>query len=197
LTDGQLYVLAGGNGRRAGSGYTVGGRRSVLRRAGWLEMVGGYGAERSDPKQRSQAARRFLDDLEIVVEEYYGGVVAGYDQGQWISLDAIRELGVQEIMNLNVRPFLPADYRERRRQTIRERGIEVHDTPEELHRAISRQVTVSAERIRFARRDRRLSQQALADLLGVHQTMISQIETGKRPVPEELRDAIERWLAGG
>ena len=52
LPEGQFFVVAGGNGRRPGLGYTVGGRTSTRRRGGWLERVGGYLTDWETPRGR-------------------------------------------------------------------------------------------------------------------------------------------------
>ncbi|NPV49508.1 MAG: helix-turn-helix transcriptional regulator, partial [Armatimonadetes bacterium] len=87
-------------------------------------------------------------------------------------------------------------YQQRRRQIIRDRGIALHDTAEEVEQAAAAERGPTGEDLRLARRQRRLTQTEMARLLGVSQSMVSQIETGQRPIPDDLRQIIADWLAG-
>lgn len=195
LPPGQSYVVAGGNGSRPGQGYTVGGSTRVsTQRGGWLAKVGyplrpGHGGA-------AAAVRAFLGDLRTVVMEYYGGVVVGLYRGRLLTLEQVGKLRPSEAMKAIIRPYLPADYQQRRRQIIRDRGIALHDTAEEVEQAAAAERGPTGEDLRLARRQRRLTQTEMARLLGVSQSMVSQIETGQRPIPDDLRQIIADWLAG-
>lgn len=54
-----------------------------------------------------------------------------------------------------------------------------------------------ARQMRRTRLDRKLTQAQLADMLGVSQEMVSQIESGTKDVPDELRPIVQRWVATG
>ena len=187
------FVVAGGNGYRPGRSYTIGGSTSQKRRGGWLAMVG-YFSTAPGSEGRASMVRQFLADLETVVQNYYGGVITGFRANRWLSLEQVRKLPTKDILRVTIKPFLPVDYRERRRQAIRATGIEVHDTSEELQEAQQTLNGPSGQLIRKERKHRKMTQKALAQELGITQAMISQIETGRRPIPAHMITQLEQWI---
>lgn len=54
-----------------------------------------------------------------------------------------------------------------------------------------------AKQLRETRRERGQTQAELAEMLGVSQEMISQAETGAKPIPSTLEGAIRRYILSG
>jgi len=116
LIPGIEYVRFGGNGRRPGYGYRIGG--SWLKRAQYLVNRGRGGSR--------EALREFVADLERVVAERMGGVIGCYVVGEWRDLAWLKNLSagprLRDALDVCVIPHAPLNYEERLLKDLRDRG---------------------------------------------------------------------------
>jgi hypothetical protein len=130
LPEGKGFVCFGGNGKRPGGGYRIGGTPSKdkpgirgSRRAGWLNRAEYYDV-RPGPSGSRKAAARFLRDLRLLME-LLDGVAVGYFNGEWMSLDQVERLAqenLQAALKVTIRPFGSEDYLELLEDYAKEKG---------------------------------------------------------------------------
>ena len=181
-------------------------------------------------RNRSETVRRALEDMKAVVVDYLNGVVAALDKQQrWLTLDESSRLPENDLKKIKWFFFLPKDWREHRtRKWEAQTGFTATKSTTEaaqIRRYGTIQLQIEPEsgdsdsdhykfglhelhhRLRATRLERKMSQQALANLFGVSKMSISQWERGVepndngkvtgKPIPLELTTYILRWIHTG
>lgn len=194
----------GEHGRTLYGTPTAATKTSGAHKAGLLRVMN-YSLPPGDAKgKRQEIARKALQDMRAVVEEAFGGVVAGCYEGRWISLKDAETLPVDALLKkvtwflflaLDWRERIPKEveeYHEKRRQrgdvdyrvkVTEDRGL-VERT--EAERGLPEDVTgPSGEslwiRLYSVRRKRNLSQKAVGQIFGVSQAVANYWERGTEP----------------
>lgn len=183
------YVTFGGNGRLRGRGYRIVGKQG----RGWLWRCG-YRVPKGRDEQ-IEVAKQFLNDLADMATGL-GLIITGVDakRGTWLSLPEVIALaeptGWPRLERLHLRVFAEADYLERWKdcflgqETAAADPLTSGDIP----------ITPAADfwsRLKGAG----LTQQMLADHLGVTQSFVSQLRSGKRAWPKDMGGRAEAWVA--
>jgi hypothetical protein len=206
LKEGEEYVCFGGNGKRPGGGYTVGGTPTgghhgvgSGRRGGWLAKAQ-YVEVRRGPGGSRQAVHCFLRDLECVMS-LIGGVVVGRHGGRWLSMDELKCLTWKEVMRVTIRPFAPVDYRSRLEQHAKDWGgfSEIPRTVEQLSKAVQQEAAESGGilplDLRHELQMRGISNNVFAKSLGVSAPYLSMVFTGKKRLSKERQQKAVSLLA--
>jgi transcriptional regulator with XRE-family HTH domain len=210
LPDDRLFHGALGHFKHGERGRTLFGtpstptKTSGAHAAGLLRVMGYRVPRGATSFKCKEIARRALGDIRAVVEEAFGGVVAGFRLGRWLSLKDAEKLPTDDLLKrVSWHLFLARDWRERipreveayheKRhargetdyliKTTRDRGFLERA---EVERGLPTEtVRVGAEPLRIrlyvARKERKLSQAAVGRLFGVSQQMVGYWERGTEP----------------
>jgi hypothetical protein len=185
---------------KTSGGHTAG----LLSEMGYTLPPGAAGAK------RAEIAQKALQDLRAVVEEAFGGVVAGRHGEHWVSLTDAEKLPVDTLLKkVSWYLFLAQDWRERIPQAVEDYYAERHargETPYKVKvtkdRALTEREGVESGlptavglaweslnvRLYIARKERKLSQAAVGILFGVSQKTVDYWEKG----PERGEDGKVR-----
>jgi Helix-turn-helix len=206
LQHGSRYVAFNGNGKRRGLGYLIVGKKN----RGWLARCGYVHSLDNDPRWTGQnglghIARRFLAELEEI-GRILGLTVVGLARTteSWLTLAQIQEIaeissGLKELNQIHLRIYGPEDYLDQCRCVLEERGgfstiPGAQESPYSLDAdALLADVGVDL-RVRLRRSG--LSQNDLAERLGVSKSFVSKLLSGKKAWPEGLRERAETIVAG-
>ena len=182
---------------KGGKGLLATMRRPVPRTAGEVRVA-------------TVVAAAFADITAVI--EVMGGVAYGRDRGRWLPLEEVARLSGRRPLEVPMFVFVPPDYARREAAVVEahhRRRVERGETATlvtvtedaEVYRAQLRATdkteaeTMRAE-VRAARRARKVSQDALAKMLGVSQRQLSRWETGDADLPVEAIDRLRAWCRG-
>ena len=199
------YLSFNGNGARRGQGYLIIGNDS----SGWLAKCGydtGATGEAAGgkPYRIGNAARTFLADLAELVR-LLGLTVVGIARRneQWLTLKRLQEIAdlpaaLDLLREIHLRIYGPEDFHNRFRGLIAERGQLIipggdNDEAPWSEGPLMRDANLDLK-IRLKRAG--LTQQALAEHLGVSQPFVSALLRGKKNWPEGLRKRAEELIPG-
>lgn len=191
LSSGERYVAFCGNGYRSGQGYLVVGTKG----RGWMKKCG------FDVPESSQgiisAVRTFFDRLDEV-RKSVGIVVVGLNTKTkaWLSWSDVRAFNtgslVAELPTLHLRIYASEGFEDRLRQHLAGRGGFVaigHETTGDLKASRDQCLEdMSGRELADIITRLGMSQQELADDVGVTQSFISQLVREVRPWPEPIRE---------
>jgi len=212
LEKGKRYVCFGGNGKRPGGGYRIGGTPSKetpgvrgSRRGGWLHRAEYYEV-RPGPGGSHAAVKSFLKDLRGVMD-LLGGVAVGNLKGAWLPLEDMERLAarrnIKDLLKVNVRPFGAEDYQERMEEYAREKGgfSDIPRSQAELDLAVLKEVEerggITREKLKIELARRGIKQKDFAARLGITPAFLSYVLTGVKPFPEDLRKKARSLLEEG
>jgi hypothetical protein len=198
LIPGLEYVCFGGNGKRAGFGYTIGGTRGAQGRlkAGWLEKCGVH--------DRTKAGIiAFLDALARVVY-VLGGNVQAVSNGVWVKPSKCEGYDVDTLLNVRLLIFGAGDYDARLRAQIAEKSY-YSEPPAcnmaELEAAVERykQELIGSTPGHFKHNMARLklakfTQKDIAGLLGIDPAHLTRILKGKKNLTKQIAATMEKLV---
>lgn len=190
--------------------------------AGLLQEMGYPPLPRGGAQRRRDAlVGDALRDLKAVVEEAFGGVVAGWTNGEWYSLQTATEALSVDALARDVSwfLFLAHDWRDRMTAAIETYHADRHargETPYQVAVTTDRARAASPEApepdlsriatpasvpllMRFtARRERlRLTLEAVGRLFGVSKMAIMKWEKKQTPIPADVLPLMARWVEDG
>lgn len=192
--------------------------------AGLLQEMGYPALPRGGAHRRRDAlVQDALQDLRAVVEEAFGGVVAGWHGGTWYSLQTATEVLDVDTLARSVSwfLFLAHDWRDRMTTAIETHHADRHARGETPYRVAVTTDRALAERDRadtteaasgriatpadvplltrfIARRERlRLTREAVGRLFGVSKTVVRKWETKQAPIPADVVPLVARWVEDG
>jgi hypothetical protein len=226
LPQGVLFVAALGHFRRNAeygwrlaqaateSTKTGGGRPAGLIHEAGLEWKPGMAHA-----DRAASVRDCLEALRTVVEGLGGVLACRLKDGRWLGVAEAREsLPPEELAKAaNWFPFLRADWIAIIRRRIEDNSAERHlrgespyvvrvtTDPAEKAAAEERRLGIADDanpmaqrnRMALARKNRKLTQAAVAALFDVSQPAYSCWESGKKPIPMAMEGLVERWIMDG
>jgi hypothetical protein len=210
LPEGRLFHGALSHFKRGENGRTLAGtstrptKTSGAHTAGLLVEMGYSLPPGAASGKRQEIARKALQDMRAVVEEAFGGIVAGKHGDLWLTLKDAEKLPVDTLLKkVSWWLFLAEDWRDRFRQEVEAYHAERHargETPYLVKVTKDRNLVDKAEasrglpeeavgldgeplrvRLYITRRDKKLSQAAVGALFGVSQATINYWETGPEP----------------
>ena len=171
LDPAKEYVSFAGNSQRKGRGYQLVGRTGK----GWIYRAGYLNAPTMNPKERLDALKSFLKDLEIISEDL-GLIPAAVNQGQWKNLDEMIDCirtgrGRDWLESCTMRIYAPADWRRRWRQFFSDKlgfswipaSPDDSDTSLESGKPRDPQQMTSANQVKRWLKDKNWTQQRLAE----------------------------------
>lgn len=168
------------------------GRKLVSASRGLLDELGVVLPSKRTPRAREIEILRILEDLRKVIEEDFGGVVAGRYQGRWLSLAEVLEALPLETVLTAVTWFLFAaeDRVERMRHTIA-----AYHNVQVVTGETAPIVQDLRDRLQAKRERERLSLAGVGKLFGVSAVALRKwLETG---IPAHAVPLVERWVSGG
>jgi len=175
----QKYVLFGGNGKRPGQGYLLVGKKNT----GWLYKCG----------FAANDYQRFLHELDSIPSEF-GIVLTGFCSANetWYSLPDMRHLAEVDTTDIVagrilLRPFAPEDYLARIGRYFREKG----EFAVPISGALAGDPGIELQ-LQVKRSG--LSQDHVAQELGVSRPHLSNIFRGRRSWPPGLQDQLQELL---
>lgn len=219
LSEGGVYWGALGHFKRnPETGFTLGGTGSRLSRhtEGLMSVMGYILPFGRSTARKGRIISEALQDLKVVVEEAYGGIVAGRIGGDWYSLGQFKDLGEKQLCyNLRIYCFIPEDYQRARRegwekagnyqsaQTLEEAEMAAWGDLDEVlleHDNTSPSVDNDfrglplRDRLQEVMRRREVSGAALGELFGVSKMTVSNWLTGRKPIPRGAAPLLLRWI---
>jgi Helix-turn-helix domain len=206
LLPGREYVCFNGNGKHGHHGYRGHGYRLIGKtQRGWLSRCG-YPIPQDEPGQW-RSIRRFLTDLHQISSPF-GLIASGWHSArkEWVPLEEgltfIRTAsGRRWLGNCVLRVYSEADYLVRWRAYFAQRlGFSV--IPGSLEAGDSQDVTASPDVLidsahaldRWMLRQR-ITDQQLADKLGVSRSLVSRYRAERRPWSKAFQERIAAALA--
>lgn len=193
LSPAKRYVAFCGNGHRPGQGYLVVGTKG----RGWMKKCGFAVPECSQGV--ISAVRTFLDRLDEV-RNSVDIVIVGLNTKTktWLSWSEIRALNtgslIAELPTLHLRIYASEGFDDRLRQHLAVRGrfgAIGHETTGDFRATQNQRLNdMSGRQLADIVLQLRVSQQELADEIGVTQSFISQLVREVRPWPEPIREKV-------
>lgn len=225
LPEGKHYHGALGNfAHNPEAGFTIGGaeNRKGRRTGGLLHHMGYFLADRS---KRAKTVTKALEDIQAVVVEYLGGVVAGYHDGRWVSFETFQNLDERTLTKgLRLLVFLPENWRDIRKErweTSTDRRVteDLAEAEREVwegessEEALTGDAVVSEEdgfrgwplsrRLLATIKKRDLRQKDVATLFGVSAVSVTYWVRGqnshgeRKRIPDRLAPLLIRWIETG
>ena len=203
----QRYICFCGNGVRRGQGYLIIGNDGN----GWLAKCG-YLTPGSDPMQWAgkdgigSAVRNFLSDLQTLARTVGFTVVAITRRNeQWLTLTRLIEIAnvsdpLASISEIHLRIYGPENYLDRLRTLLADGGQFSVIPGGQVNEITPSQAPLLGNvnldlKVRLRRAG--LTQQALADYLGVSKGFISDVLNGKKAWPAGMLERAEKFVASG
>jgi DNA-binding XRE family transcriptional regulator len=154
--------------------------------------------------KRREIMRKALRDLQAVVEEAFGGIVAGKRGDNWVTLKAAENLPVDIVLkSISWFIFLPPEWRKKIPQVVEAYHAErlaKGETPYQVKVTEDRRLAEAGEssrglpgeavgldsealwiRLYSTRRERKISQATVGELFGVSQQIVAGWEKGLEP----------------
>jgi DNA-binding transcriptional regulator YiaG len=230
LPEGQLFHGALGRykprpeqGRRLFGTPTRGSEKSGGHAPGLLMEMGYQLPPGQARAKREEIKRKALQDLHVVVEETFGGIVAGKRGENWVTLKDAESLPVDVVLkSISWFIFLPTTWRKKIPQDVEAffaARLAKGETPYQVKVTEDRRVHESSEtskglseetvglgneplwiRLYATRRERKISQATVGEVFGVSQPIVAGWEKGPeegKPIPADVAALLSRWIENG
>lgn len=225
LPEGQLFHGALGHyqprpeqGRRLFGTPTRGSEKSGGHAPGLLLEMGYQLPPGAATAKRKDIAKKALQDLHVVVEQIFEGIVAGKRGDHWLTLKDAEVLPVGEILkSISWFIFLPPTWPDKIPPKVNayfKKRHESGETPYQVtvtddRRLVDAEISEEAVgleneppwiRLYSTRNERKLTQAAVGDLFGVSQQVVAGWEKGPeegKAIPEDVVPLLLRWIENG
>jgi DNA-binding transcriptional regulator YiaG len=225
LPEGQLFHGALGHyqprpeqGRRLFGTPTRGSEKSGGHAPGLLLEMGYQLPAGAAAAKRKDIVKKALQDLHVVVEQIFEGIVAGKRGDHWLTLKEAEDLPPVEILkSISWFIFLPTTWHDKIPAKINAYFKKRHESGEtpyqvtvtEDRRLVDAEISEEAVgleneppwiRLYTTRNERKLTQAAVGDLFGVSQQIVAGWEKGPekgKAIPEDVVPLLLRWIENG